>query len=124
MAAAASGAQIPLLNNVLSVPGMPRIAAFLARKLPKRPVRGYTADYFCDYDGCEVTAELRPIKPSVRRGAKGELQASLQAKRWSQLRLAMVVGTVVAMAVVMVVVVGGCRGGSHACERESQPLQM
>ena len=79
MAAAASGAQIPLLNNVLSVPGMPRIAAFLARKLPKRPVRGYTADYLCDYDGCEITTELRPAKASATRGAKAELQSSLQA---------------------------------------------
>ena len=35
---------------------MPRLASFLALHLPRRPVRGRTCDYICDWDGCDLAA--------------------------------------------------------------------
>ena len=40
---------------IMSLPFLPRLAALLVRVLPRRPVRGYTCDYECDYSGCDVT---------------------------------------------------------------------
>merc|ERR1719272_28903 len=40
---------------IMSLPSLPRLAALLVRVLPRRPVRGYTCDYECDYSGCDVT---------------------------------------------------------------------
>ena len=39
----------------MSLPFLPRLAALLVRVLPRRPVRGYTCDYECDYSRCDVT---------------------------------------------------------------------
>ena len=40
---------------IMSLPFLPRLAALLVKVLPRRPVRGYTCDYDCDYSGCDVT---------------------------------------------------------------------
>ena len=41
---------------VLRWPFMPRLAGFLCKVLPKRPVRGRTCDYLCDWEGCDLDA--------------------------------------------------------------------
>jgi len=40
---------------VMSLPFLPRLAAFLVHRLPRRPVRGRTWDLVCDYDECDLT---------------------------------------------------------------------
>ena len=55
---------------IMSLPFLPRLAAFLVKILPRRPVRGRTWDFVCDYEGCDVTvleAEL-----SARRAYSGD----------------------------------------------------
>jgi len=46
----------PLGAFVLRLPFMPRLAAFLATRLWRRPVRGRTCDYYCDWEGCDLAA--------------------------------------------------------------------
>lgn len=47
--------RVPLLRKwVLKLPFLPRLCAFLARRLPRRPVRGRTSDYVCDWEQCDV----------------------------------------------------------------------
>jgi hypothetical protein len=46
----------PLARVVLNLPFMPRLAAFLCRRLPRRPVRGPTCRYACEWDECDVEA--------------------------------------------------------------------
>lgn len=47
--------RIPVLGpRTLRLPFVPRLANFLATHLPRRPVRGRTADYVCTLDGCDV----------------------------------------------------------------------
>lgn len=41
---------------LLDLPFMPRFAAFLCQVLPRRPVRGRTCNYFCDWEGCDLAA--------------------------------------------------------------------
>jgi len=41
---------------MLKLPFMPRLASFLAKRLPHRPVRGRSCDYICDWAGCDVAA--------------------------------------------------------------------
>ena len=49
--------RIPRIGGwVLSWPFMPRLASFLVKRLWKRPVRGYTCDYICDWEDCDVDA--------------------------------------------------------------------
>ena len=49
--------RIPFVGSwVMSLPFMPRLAGFLCRVLWKRPVRGRTCDYICDWEGCDVDA--------------------------------------------------------------------
>ena len=47
--------RIPLLGPaVLRLPFLPRLAAFFARRLPRWPVRGRTANLRCDYEECDL----------------------------------------------------------------------
>ena len=39
-------------GRVLGLRGVPRVAAFLSRRLPARPVRGRTAGYACEWEEC------------------------------------------------------------------------
>jgi len=49
--------RVPRLGPwLLRLPFMPRLAAWLCRRLPHRPVRGRTCDYICDWEGCDVEA--------------------------------------------------------------------
>ena len=49
--------RIPRLGRaVLGLPFMPRLAAFLGRKLPKWPVRRGTSRVVCNFEGCEIYA--------------------------------------------------------------------
>jgi len=48
--------RIKYLNHfVMGLPFLPRLANFLLRYLPRRPVRGRTWDLVCDYDECDLT---------------------------------------------------------------------
>lgn len=49
--------RVPLIPQLLCVRGVPRIVSLLSRLLPKRPVRGRTADYICDWENCELSYE-------------------------------------------------------------------
>ena len=51
--------RIPLLPYVIAIPGVPRAISWLARRLPRRPVRGRTADYACDWEGCSIEDRYR-----------------------------------------------------------------
>ena len=47
--------RIPILGRlVMRLPFLPRFSAFLSSRLPKRPVRGRTWDYVCDWEDCDV----------------------------------------------------------------------
>ena len=47
--------RIPWLGSfVLRLPFLPRLANFLCQVLPRRPVRGRTCDYECDWAGCDL----------------------------------------------------------------------
>ena len=47
--------RVPLLRRlVLNLPFLPRLASIFARWLPRRPVRGRTAAYTCDFNECDV----------------------------------------------------------------------
>jgi len=49
--------RVPWLGrSVLRLPFMPRLASFLAKRLPRRLARGRTCDYICDWSDCDVTA--------------------------------------------------------------------
>ena len=49
--------RVPWLGALaLRLPLLPRIAALLATRLPRRPVRGRTCDYACEWEGCDVAA--------------------------------------------------------------------
>ncbi len=47
--------RIPLLHNVLAIPGVPRLVARVSRILPATPVRGPTGTYACDWEGCDTS---------------------------------------------------------------------
>ena len=51
--------RLPLIPRLLAVKGVPRACAWLARRLPRWPVRGrraaLTADAQCDWEGCELS---------------------------------------------------------------------
>ena len=44
---------------MIAIPGVPRAISWLARRLPRRPVRGRTADYACDWEGCSIEDRYR-----------------------------------------------------------------
>lgn len=46
--------RLPFIGTLLRLPGVPAAAAFLSRRLPRRPVRGSTWDLECDWEGCET----------------------------------------------------------------------
>lgn len=41
---------------MLRLPFLPWLAGFLCKRMPKRPVRGRTCDYICDWEGCDLQA--------------------------------------------------------------------
>ena len=75
--------RIPLVRRVLFCPGVPRVASFLARRLPRWPVRGRTAFYECDWEECELEYRgklaqaarrlLRPEREVARLAARRQL---------------------------------------------------
>lgn len=85
---------IPGIGVLLRLPGVPAAAAFVSRRLPRRPVRGQTWDYECDWEGCETdyiaTAERYyhlsrfsdPVQLAVRAalGERGATRAWWMAK--------------------------------------------
>lgn len=64
--------QVPYLGGwTLRLPFVPRLANFLACKLPRRPVRGRTHDYVCCWDEqCDLLEYERQLKE--RRAAAAE----------------------------------------------------
>jgi len=46
--------RLPFARWLLRLPLVPRVANFAARHLPRRPVRGRTADYVCEWEACAV----------------------------------------------------------------------
>ena len=63
--------RIPFLRKfVLKLSFLPRLAAFLARRLPRRPVRGRTADLQCDFDSCDVVQYEARLAASRTFGAE------------------------------------------------------
>ena len=65
--------RVPLLRRLLYLPLLPRLASFLARRLPRRPVRGRTWDYVCDWEGCDmiVRSDVAQRKRAAKRLAPG-----------------------------------------------------
>ena len=59
-----------LAKCVLRLPGLPRVSAFLSKRMPRRPVRGRTCDYECMYDDCDV------VVYEAQLAARREKQAS------------------------------------------------
>ena len=41
---------------MLRLPFLPWLAGFLCKRMQKRPVRGRTCDYICDWEGCDLQA--------------------------------------------------------------------
>ena len=77
---------------IMSLPFLPRLASVLVRVLPRRPVRGYTCDYECDYSGCDVTQYEAALtarrefgcddgRPSSSTLLPEELQSLLSSKK-------------------------------------------
>lgn len=72
--------RIPYLHNFLALPGMPRAVAFISRTLPKRPVRGPTADYECDWEECDVSyvANANRYYGGIKKAGADDVQAAVQ----------------------------------------------
>lgn len=71
--------RIPLLRRIIYVPGFPRMAAAISRILPKRPVRGQTADYECDWEECDISYVSNAMNYYVTSStAQGDVQAAVE----------------------------------------------
>ena len=73
--------RIPFLHNLLALPGVPRAVAFVSRVMPRRPVRGPTSDYECDWEDCDVsyTANAAHYYRGIRVAGESDVQAAVQA---------------------------------------------
>lgn len=85
--------RVPVLRRVILAPGMPRLANFFARRLPRFPVRGLSRGPQCDWEECDVSyvanakryyeliGSEADVQPSVR-AALGNRKAARAWKRW------------------------------------------
>mmetsp|Transcript_6378 Transcript_6378/g.19379 ORF Transcript_6378/g.19379 Transcript_6378/m.19379 type:complete len:265 (+) Transcript_6378:142-936(+) len=76
---------LPGARLMLQLPGVPATAAFLSRRLPRRPVRGNTWDYECDWEGCETdyvaNAERYYRKPAFSDPVRLAVRKALGERR-------------------------------------------
>jgi len=91
--------KVPILRRILLVPGFPRFAAFMARRLPKWPVRGRTkdAEVSCTWEECDTSyvanaqrywaesGSTADVTQSVR-AALGERRGARELKKWRRNR--------------------------------------
>jgi len=85
--------RIPFLRRILLVPGFPRLAAWMSRRLPRFPVRGRRSDVGCNWEDCETSyvanaqryfeqiGAEEDVEISVRE-ALGSRRASREWRRW------------------------------------------
>ena len=78
--------RIPKIGRwVLQLPFMPALAAFLCKVLPRRPVRGRTCDYYCDWDGCDLAAfTSEQVSVAASATARRYLDGSACAALWGE----------------------------------------
>jgi len=58
--------RVPWLGRwVLRLPFIPRLANFLCMRLPRWPVRGRTAHYICEWEGCDVAGYTTELSAQV-----------------------------------------------------------
>ena len=74
--------RLPFAHRLLQLPGMPRVSAFLARRLPKWPVRGLRGAYYeCEWEEC-ATGYRAPATPwADRRTGVDRRRRLIAAKR-------------------------------------------
>lgn len=70
---------IPGLRHLLLIPGFPRLASFLARNLPRWPVRGRSSEMACDGEDCEVSYVANAKRYWKGFGSTEDVQRSVDA---------------------------------------------
>jgi len=69
----------PILRRVLLLPFMPRVANFLAKHLPRWPVRGRGSEESCDWESCDTDYEVNAQRYWARFGSAADVQRSVDA---------------------------------------------
>merc|ERR1712151_1056407 len=70
--------RVPILRRVLLLPGFPRLASFMSRRLPRFPVRGRREDVGCDWEDCETSYVANAQRYFEQIGAEEDVELSVR----------------------------------------------